>query len=640
MTASQPPPPDAEPGAAPGDRPGASSPPDAGPHSPRPSPDAISEGLAPYRVNWRRYRRTLRFAFWLILRVGLWEIVLRRLAGERIVSRNRSARLRRWAREFRGLATEMGGVMIKLGQFISSRVDILPPAVTDELASLQDEVPTVPFDVMRGAFEAELGPLDRHFATFESEPVAAASLGQVHRARLPDGQRVVVKIQRPGIHSLVHTDLKALGVVAGWVMKFRFIARRANVPALLDEFSSVLWEELNYGHEADNVDAFRAMFAGDMGVYVPALHRDLSTRRVLTLDDVTAIKITDYDALEAAGLSRHDVAVRLVNTYLHMVFTERFFHADPHPGNLFVYPLPPDAPPRNGQHRNGDPLTGRPFYLVFVDFGMVGCLTPEIVSGLTETLIALTTRDAQRLVRSYQQLGVLLPGADLARIEQAARAAFDRVWGMKLAEISGMPLSDMADLGREFSDLLFSLPFQVPQDFLYLGRAIGILVGLSTGLDPDFEPWREIMPFVNRLLVENGETPALGRLPMRPILRDLLNPHTLRALLTEDRLNTILYNGLDVARRLADLPALADDVLRRADRGDLALHVTPAPELDRRLRALESATHRISSAIVFSGLAISTALLYTAGEHTLSAAGLVLAGLVGLRWLVGGGPGR
>lgn len=539
-------------------------------------------------------------------RVIFWEIVLRWLLGEGIVRRGRAGRLRRWARQFRNLAADMGGVMIKLGQFISSRVDLLPPEVLAELSTLQDEVPTIDFAIIRRRVEEELGPLDQRFSEFDETPVAAASLGQAHRARLPGGERVVVKVLRPGIHSLVATDLKALGVVAGWAMKFSFIARRANVPALLDEFSVVLWEELDYRQEAQNAARFHAIFESNSGIYIPQVYPDYSTERVLTLEDVSAIKITDFEAITAAGIDRRDVARRLVNTYLEMVFIERFFHADPHPGNLFVYPLPPDAPQDNGQHQDGKPLIGRPFYLVFVDFGMVGHLTPQIADGLRETLIALTTRDAKRLVQSYQRLGVLLPGADLDRIEAASRAAFDRVWGLSMAEISNMPFSEASNLAAEFNDLLFSLPFQVPQDFLYLARAVGILVGIATGLDPDYDPWREILPFATRVLSAENSHPFQA-------------PFSLRD------------SGLDLLRRAAQLPLVAEDVLRHADRGDLTVRVQPSPELDRRLAALERGQQRLFGAVILAALLISTTLLYVADEGALSAVGLGLSGLTLLR---------
>jgi predicted unusual protein kinase regulating ubiquinone biosynthesis (AarF/ABC1/UbiB family) len=599
-----------------------------------PTAHQVAAELRGARILGRRYRRTLRFAAWLFGRILFWELVLRHVIGEARVGRGRSQRMRRWAREFRTLAVDMGGVMIKLGQFISSRVDVLPPEVIEELATLQDEVPTVPFSVIRQTLEEEIGVPEQHFAAFDTTPVAAASLGQAHRARLPNGESVVVKVQRPGIHTLVHTDLSALAVVARWAMHLRFIARRANVPALLDEFSAVLWEELDYTREADNAETFAQMFASDKGIYIPRLYRTFCTRRVVTLEDVSAIKVTDYAHIEAAGIDRRDVSRRLISTYLWMVFIQRFYHADPHPGNLFVYPLDPDSPTRSGYPVDGSDLYGRPFYLIFVDFGMVGRLTPEIVEGLKETLVALTMRDAQRLVASYQRLGVLLPGADLERIEQASRAVFDRVWGLSMSEISSMPVSEMTALGREFSDLLFSLPFQVPQDFLYLTRCVGMLTGLCTGLDPSFDPWREVAPFAQSLLTEH-DIPLPGGLPPKFTPRDLLNPKTVRALLSEENRDLVFQTLIDNARHLADLPALADDVLRRADRGDLTIRATPSPDLERQINRLERGVVRLSAAVVFAGLVASGAILYTAGEHTIGAVGFALAGLTLLRVVFG-----
>jgi predicted unusual protein kinase regulating ubiquinone biosynthesis (AarF/ABC1/UbiB family) len=598
---------------------------------PSPSAEELSTELAGYKIDWLRYRRTLWFAGWLFTRVIFWEVIVRRLRGEKVAARRRSQRLRRWAHEFRELAAAMGGMMIKFGQFISSRVDVLPPEIIQELATLQDEVPTIPFSVIRQTLEEDLGSLDECFASFDEVPVAAASLGQAHRARLPTGEQVVVKVQRPGIRNLVHTDLSAMSVVAGWAMKFPFIAHRARIPDLLDEFSAVLWEELDYAHEADNAETFARMFADNKGVYIPRLYRDYCTHHIVTLEDVTAIKITDYMRIEAAGVNRRDVARRLISTYLWMVFVERFFHADPHPGNLFVYPMPPDASPQSGLNHNGQPMLGRPFYLIFVDFGMVSRLTPQIEAGLRETLIALTTRDAHRLVQSYRQLGILLPGADLNRIEQASRMVFDRLWGMNMSQISNMQLPEMAQVGREFTDLIFAMPFQVPQDFLYLTRCVGILFGLCTGLDPQFDPWHEVAPFAVTLLDEDARA-RVGLFNLKP--RDLLDPQTLRVLLSRENVELLADTGFDLVRRVAQLPMLADDVLRRADRGELAVRATPTPELERQFDRLERAIHGLAAAVMFTGFALGAVVLYTGGERTLGAIGFVFTGLMFVRVLL------
>ena len=268
-----------------------------------------------------RYLRILTFFAGVIARFILWEIIIRHLGLRGWVRRTRSERFRREAVRFRVLAIQMGGVMIKVGQFLSSRLDVLPPEVTDELANLQDEVPAEDFEDIRKLAEAELkAPITETFASFDPEPLAAASLGQVHRAKLKvqqeaDFRDVVVKVQRPHIASIVEVDLSALRRVGSWLMRYRPIREHADVPALLKEFSITLYEEIDYEQEADNAETFYQNFADDPDVHVPRVVRALSTRRVLTLEDVYAIKITDYADITAAGIDRGEVAERLLGTY-------------------------------------------------------------------------------------------------------------------------------------------------------------------------------------------------------------------------------------------------------------------------------------------------------------------------------------
>ena len=585
--------------------------------------------LAGYRFDrWRYLRIVLFFGRIAGLAIG-WYMVVQPVLGRGFVRRGETARLRGWARQFRQLAVRMGGVLIKLGQFVSSRVDVLPPEIIEELTGLQDEVPPVPFARMEASLRAALGPAWRDlFAAFEQDVVAAASFGQAYRAQLraedgTPGDRVVVKVQRPGIEDTVHTDLRALGVVARLAMRFRFIRRRANVPVLLDEFARVLWEELDYDHEAANADRFAALYADDYGVYIPAVYHTHSSRRVLMLEDVTAIKLNDYPALEAAGIDRAAVAQRLLDTYLTQVFVYHFFHADPHPGNIFIYPLPEDAAGRSKERADH----GRAFYIVFIDFGMTAHLSPELASGLRETLLGLLTRDSKRLVTSYQRLGVLLPGADLKRIEAANEAVFNQVWGLNMTELMGMDYAVMRNIGREFSDLLFSMPFQVPQDFIYLGRAVGILSGMCTGLDPSFDPWRAIQPFARGLLTDEspGGTQAND-------WRKLLNWETVRAFLTPETVGLAVSTGQDVLTHSLTLPARVDNALGKLERGELLIGVSPDEHFDRHLRRLERIASSIVMALVFGSLIIAASLLYITGAQGMALAGYILAGitLVGL----------
>ncbi len=459
--------------------------------------------MAPFQTHGR-YRRILVFFGGVILQIVWWDLLVARLplAGD-WVRRRRPWRMRTVSRRFRGLALEMGGVMIKLGQFLSARVDVLPPEVTDELKGLQDEVPSEPTWRILAVLGAELPDYERRFARIEETPLAAASLGQAHRAWLQTShglQPVVIKIQRPDIEHVVRTDLDALRVVARWTMRYKPIRRRANVPALLEEFSRTLWEELDYEAEAANAERFATMYADSSRVYIPAVFRQHSTKRVIVLENVEAIKITDVAGMQAVGIDPKQVAETLLDTYFQQIFQEGFFHADPHPGNLFVQPRE-DLP--WGISENGEgPKLARPFWLIFVDFGMIGHV-PDLIGGnLRKVLVSVVQKDGRQLTEAYANLGFFLPDADLDRISQAQTVILERIWGRSLLELARPDPQEVQELGREFRDLLFEFPIQVPQDFIYLGRAVGMVSGLVSQLDEEINPWHFFEKYGEALLKE------------------------------------------------------------------------------------------------------------------------------------------
>lgn len=546
------------------------------------------------RVDRRRYWHTILFFIWVFIRALWWEKVVAGIVGRQIVARGREARMARWAREFRNLAVSMIGVMIKLGQFIGSRADILPPAITSQLADLHDEVKPERWSDIRGVIERDLGPPGTIFRWISEAPEGAASIGQVHRAQLHNGDRVVIKVQRPGIEQVVRTDLTALRVVANLAMNWQFIAKRTDLPLLLDEFARVLWEELDYIHEAENAALFARNFADDPGIYVPATYPQYTTKRVLVMEDVTAIKIGDYAAIDYAGISRPEVAQRLLNTYMRQVFEDRFFHADPHPGNLFVYPLP------------NMPATefGQPFYLIFVDFGMTGHLTPQIVEGIRETLISLFTQDVHRMVQTFVRLGIILPGADLDRIEEAMQSVFDRLWGMDMSQMVDMAYADMEQIARDFGDVLNEMPFQVPQDFVYLVRASGILSGMCTGLDPQFNPWAGIAPYAQKLLIEDEDSSG----------RSLAQ--------------TATAEMTDLASLALRLPRQSSTVLRKIERGEVRIQMRPTRDFKYQVDRMETALNQIMLAMVFGSILLASALMHTGGEPGCASVGFVVAGVL------------
>lgn len=561
-----------------------------------------------------RYVRSLVWAFGLLLRILFWHYLMENVLGLHTwVERGNLRRWKAYAREFRGFAIAMGGVMIKLGQFISTRVDVLPPEVLVELAGLQDEVPSVPFAKLRAVIEADIGKISEKFAWIDEQPVAAASLGQVHRARLLNGDRVVVKVRRPGIDEICYTDLAALRIIGRVMMWFPFVSRRANASALIEEFGRVLLEELSYQHEAYNAARFHALFADNPYVYVPVVYAEYSSDRVLTMEDVTSIKITDFEAMEAAGINRRAVADRLIDTYLTQVFKERYFHADPHPGNLFVYPLPDD-------HTNGK---GRPFYLIFVDFGMTGTLDEKITAGMINTMAALIARDPKKLVHSYAELGFILPNADMARIEEAAQIAFNRVWGMSMTEIRDMDYKDMQALGKQFNELLYDMPFYVPQDFLYLGRTLSILSGMATSLDPDYNIWQEVQRFWNVLVRDS-------------VISTGADAGSIPSMLTQQGAQALLNVGQTLVRRAMNP---AGEIVERIEKGDLRFPVELSTQTQRQLGRLEVQERKTTRAVLAGSVLVSATLLYVNGHAIMSAIAFGVAGLWFLSILLSDEPG-
>jgi len=526
-----------------------------------------------HREGRARYRRILRFASWYLAVTWWFELVLPRIGLRRLAERTRAARMRRFARGFHVLAVDLGGLMIKVGQYMSSRLDVLPPEITKELEGLQDEVPPVPFAAIRTFAELELGaPLDRIFTDVTETPVAAASLGQAHRARLgpidsadTGLDAVVLKVQRPGIDLIVDVDLAALRKVGGWLSHVRLVYTRVDAPALVEEFAATSLEEIDYLHEASNSERFAEDFAGDDRVGVPAVVWERTTRRVLTLEDVTAIKITDVEALAAAGIDPAEVAPVFAEVMFDQLFTNGFFHADPHPGNIFVTPVADDA-------------SGRGWKLTFIDFGMMGEVPATTRSGLRKLLIAAASRDGKGLVAAMQDVGVLLSTADTAELERAMTALFARFGGMGFAELREVDPREFRVFAAQFGEVVRSLPFQLPENFLLVIRAMTLTSGVASALNPAFNLWDSVEPYAAQLIRDERGNIAqdLGR------------------------------QALDVAAVALRLPKRLDQLADRLEDGSLAVS---SPRLERQVSRLDATARRLVSAVLFGALLIAGAVL-------------------------------
>jgi len=428
---------------------------------------------------------------------------------------------------FREAAVELGVLMIKLGQFLSSRVDLLPEKAIALLSTLQDEVPPAPFDHVVQVLESELGrPIEEVFSLLERTCTAAASLGQVHKAVLAStGETVAVKIQRPNIEQLVRMDLSTLKFVIWIITRFVDVNGFIDLMGVYHEFKRTIYEEIDYVREAANARRFKEMFKDDPMIYIPHVYDQYLSRRVLVLEWIDGIKINDYAALDAAGIDRLEVAKRTVCAYFYQFFEAGFFHADPHPGNIFIKKA----------------STGDGPIVTLVDFGMVGSITKHMKRFMKDVFLAYITRDARSLVHALSELGFIDEGANLTSIERAMSLLIERYHGMTLGEVSDLDIPEMV---QDAEYLLYGQQIQIPAQFAFTGRAVGILAGVSTGLAPEFNFVEVATPYARKFL-------------------------GLDARGAEQTLKQLFSQLLDTGRVLLALPRSLEQVITRLEAGQI-----------------------------------------------------------------------
>jgi predicted unusual protein kinase regulating ubiquinone biosynthesis (AarF/ABC1/UbiB family) len=518
---------------------------------------------------WRSYRVTsllLRTLY--IINRERQRVVQARSRGE-YDAQPRLDTLLRVLREFRQTAVALGGLLIKLGQFLGARADLLPPEALDVLAGLQDEVPPERFPDIRRVVERELhAPLLEVFASFDHEPAGSASLGQVHHARLHDGREVAVKVQRPGITRIIQLDLASFRFVLGVVRRLVPRADRIiDLRMLYREFSRTIFEELDYQRESQNARQFAQIFAEDESIGAPVPLDSFTTKRVLTLTWVDGIKISQTSQLDAAGVDRIQLAVQLVNCYFKQVLESGFFHADPHPGNIFVQP---------GASADGGPR------LMFVDFGMMGMITPRLRQGMLDCFAGITRGDSVQTVRGLDALGFLGEEADREVIEQAV--------GLMLGHFRTLPFGHIRSVNQrqvmgDIRSVLYDQPLRLPAQFAFFGRMVGMLTGLATTLDPNFNFLAVATPYAQQFLgTSGGINSILGLLGVGSL---------------EELGRTALQDGIGLARSLVDLPRRLDRVLARAERGDLHVVVEQPTRTRNAARGRRGTTAAASSPVQF-----------------------------------------
>lgn len=451
---------------------------------------------------------------------------------------------------------ELGPTFIKLGQMASTRTDLIPPAYQAELVKLQDAAPVIPTAQIEQALRDELGAgPDELFASFDRTPLAAASIGQVHAATLADGTEVVVKIRRPGVIEKIEADLELLHYLAVSVDQHWELAHQYDVVALVQEFSQTLRAELDYIREGHNAERFAANFASNMTVHIPRVYWDHTTARVLTLERIRGLKISDVAAIEAAGLERAKIGQRTARLLLQMVFEDGFFHADPHPGNFFV--------------EQG----GR---IGVIDFGLVGTVDAATQEQLVNVLLAVTKQDTQRLVDALLALGVTHQVKDRRGLEHALSQLLSRYYGQALGELKVGPLLE------ETFTIMRTHHLQLPSQLALLLKTVVMSEGMGMQLDPNFRLAELLAPYAQRMILRQ------------------LSPFFWTKQLGEA--------SLDMAWLGVELPQQLRRLLPMLERGEMQMSIRPV-DFEPFLHRLERIANRIVLGILAAAFIIGLAIL-------------------------------
>jgi ubiquinone biosynthesis protein len=493
-------------------------------------------------------------------------------------------------KRLRMMLDELGPTFVKFGQLLSTRPDVVPPDIVAELRGLQDAASPVPFEQVRDAVEAELDlRMDRAFVEFDFAPVASASIGQVHRAVLPDGREVAVKVQRPAAAEQIEADLGLL-YQAARLLRERVKALEFMDPQeLVDEFARSIRLELDYGHEARNAEAFHRNFARDDEVVVPRVIRQYSTSRILTLEYLQGTKVADLDLASMTPAQRRDIAYRLADAWMTMVFRHGFFHSDPHPANIFV--LDSGA-------------------LGLVDFGQAGKLTDDDMAKLTMLFVDAATENVDAIPRRLRELGVRYDTAREEEFKRELQVLFDRYYGSRLSDI------DPIQVIREGFALIYSMNLKLPSRFVILDKAIATLASVGQEVYPDFNVFEVAKPYARRLLAERFHPRALSQ----------------RA----------RVEAIGLASIARDMPYQVSDVLEHLRTGTFQVRIEN-PGIDEIDDHIDKATNRIAVALVILGGLMGSAIIgvfaeggpHAVGIHLLALIGFILAAVFG-GWLVWG----
>ena len=484
---------------------------------------------------------------------------------------------------------ELGPTFIKFGQVLSSRPDIIPAEYIQELSKLQDDVPEFPFEDARKLIESQLKrPVTDIFLHLDEKPRAAASLAQVHRAKLLSGDDVAVKVQRIGVDKVIENDIRILREFAGLVERRIPESRRYEPSGLVDEFARSIRHELDFVREGRNMDRFRKYFSGTPIIYIPKVYWELTTPKVLTIEYIDGIKITDIASLDAAGLDRKAIAINGANITLKEVFEFRFFHADPHPGNLFVCENNIIAP---------------------VDFGMTGTIEEDVADQMSGVFLAVLEKDVDGLVKNLRALGVAEDVEDIRSFKIDVRDLVDRYYGLPLSKI------EIGGVFRELMGIVQRYRLRLPHNFAMIGKALMITEGVGRALYPDLNILEIAKPYARHLLWKRYD-------PRR-------------------QLNEMRKTGAEALDFLKALPTDLKEIFTIIRKGKFTM-LFEHRGLELLVDELDRSSNRISFAVVIAALIVGSSLIFQTrvgptffDYPIIGLAGFLLASILGIWLLIG-----
>lgn len=540
-----------------------------------------------YRWNREKYSRNRRFidiwAFVLTWLTWLWIDSKEWSYGQGgITEEKKNIRRRKQAAWVRETFLELGPTFIKLGQLFSTRADLFPIEYVEELSKLQDKVPAFSYEQAEAIVKQDLGKkVEELYRNFDPIPLAAASLGQVHKAQLKTGEEVVIKVQRPGLKKLFEIDLAILKGIARYFQNHPKWGRGRDWIGIYEECCRILWLEIDYLNEGRNADTFRRNFRGYDWVMVPRVYWRYTAPRVLTLEYLPGIKISHYEALEASGLDRKVLARLGAKAYLQQLLGNGFFHADPHPGNIAV---------------------SSEGALIFYDFGMMGQITTNLREKLMQTLYGIASKDAERVVASLIDLGALVPTGDMGPVRRSIQYMLDNFMDKPFEEQSVATISD------DLYEIAYDQPFRFPATFTFVMRAFSTLEGVGKGLDPEFNFMEVAQPFAMQLMSN-------------------VNPQE-----TGTLFNELGRQAARVSSTALGLPRRIEDVIDKLEQGDIRVRVR-STETDRVIRRLSSTQLGTSYALLTAGFTLSATILFVFDKLAVAIIVLLLAVVMGFYFI-------